>query len=115
MKNSILRILIISILFVLFSSIVVTITGLVLKWKTSAQFSDGLFWAGAIIIAIGFVNILGRTRQPYIPYGRITNLDEEDRFKLLSADTFRGNNIMFLLGISGLLLFGLASLVLKLF
>ena len=59
MKNTILRILISAILFSLISGIVVSIIGLLLGWKTSTQFSDGFFWAGAIMILIGFFSFLG--------------------------------------------------------
>ena len=63
MKNTILRILISAILFALISCIVVTIIGLMLGWKTSTQFSDGFFWAGAIMIFIGFVSYQGYSQR----------------------------------------------------
>ena len=111
MKNPILRILISAILFSLISGIVVSITGLMLGWKTSTQFSDGFFWAGVIIIAIGFVNVLGGLNQPIMPYSQSTlNLDMDERFKLWVADTLHGYNILAFLGTSGLLLFGMAGL-----
>ena len=53
MKNTIPRILISASLLSLIAGIVVTIIGLVLGWKTSIQFSDGFFWAGALMIFIG--------------------------------------------------------------
>ena len=111
MKNPILRILISAILFSLISGIVVSIIGLMLGWKTSTQFSDGFFWAGVIIIAIGFVNVLGGLNQPIMPYSQPTlNLDTDERFKLWVADTLHGYNILAFLGTSGLLLFGMAGL-----
>jgi hypothetical protein len=116
MKKTILRILIRAILLSLISAISVTVTGLILRWKTSTQFSDGFFWAGVIIFGIGFINILGRLNQPMGPYNRSTfNLNSDERFKLWMADTFHGYNTIFFLGTSGSLLFGLASLVLRLF
>ncbi|HUH98948.1 MAG TPA: hypothetical protein VLZ89_16425 [Anaerolineales bacterium] len=113
MQNPIQRILISAILFSLISGIVVTIIGLILGWKTSAQFSDGFFWAGAIMISLGILNIRGAQTQ--LPSGlatsqSATHLNSEERFKLWTADTFHGYKFMTSLGISGLLLLGLASL-----
>lgn len=113
MKNTILRSLIGASLFALIACIGVTILGLMLGWKTSIQFSNGLFWAGALMILIGFVSYQGysqRTREE-----SMVSLDPAERSNLLAADTFRGKNIMAFLGISGLLLFGLSLLVGKLF
>ncbi len=101
-KNTILRILIGATLFSLISGIVVVIIGLLLDWKTSTQFSDGLFWAGAIFISIGLVNFLGISSQravPGLPYrgSAVSNI-------------LRGHKLLAFLMISGLLLFGLSSL-----
>ena len=113
MKNTIRRILIGAILFSLISSIVVTIIGLMLGWKTSTQFSDGFFWAGAILILIGFVSFQGYSQRAI--EGPMVSLDPADRSHLWTADTFRGKNLMAFLGISGLLLFGSSFLVGRLF
>jgi hypothetical protein len=111
MKNTILRIVISAILFSLISGIIVAIIGLMLGWKTSTQFSDGFFWAGAIVIAIAFVNVLGGLNQPILPYSQSTlHLDMDERFKLWVADTLHGYHILAFLGTSGLLLFGMAGL-----
>ena len=119
MKNSILRILIPAILFSLLSGVVVAITGLMLGWKTSTQFSDGFFWAGTILIAIGFVNILGMFSQRSVSglerNQSAVHLDAAERLKIWNADILRGYNLLAFLGISGLLLFGLAILVGRLF
>jgi hypothetical protein len=111
MKNTILRILIAAILFSLVSGIVVSIIGLMHGWKTSTQFSDGFFWAGVVMILIGFVSLQGYSQ-------RTTNwppvyLDPADRGKLWAADTFRGKSLAAVFGISGLLLFGLSFLALR--
>jgi hypothetical protein len=118
MKNTILRILISAILFSLISGIVVAITGLMLGWTTSTQFSDGFFWAGAIVISIGFVNILGMFYQRTVSgleYSQSAiHLDAAKRLKIWEVDTLRGYNLLAVFGISGLLLFGLSFLVLRL-
>ena len=113
MKYTILRILIGAILLSLIAGLVVLIIGLMLGWKTSTQFSDGFFWAGAIMILIGFVSFRGyslhATNWPPI------YLDPADRAKLWAADTFHGQILMAVFGISGLLLFCLSILVPRLF
>ena len=113
MKNTILRILISAILFSLLAGIVVLIIGLMLGWKTSTQFSDGFFWAGVIMIAIGLVQFQGYSQRSID--GPPAYLDPAERSKIWSADTFHGKNLMAFFGISGLLLFGLALLVARLF
>jgi hypothetical protein len=116
MKNPILRILISAILFSLMSAVVVVIIGLTLGWKTPTQFSDGFFWAGAIMIAIGLISLLGYSERT-ISTPSVTPsvtppayLDPAERSKLRAADTFRGKRLLAFLGISGLLLFGLSYL-----
>ena len=114
MKNPILRILISAILFSLVSGLVVSIIGLMLGWKTSTQFSDGFFWAGAIVISIGFVNLLGTFSQrpsSAMQYSRsAVRLDMAELYKIWETDNLHGYDLLAFLGISGLLLFGLAGL-----
>ena len=113
MKNTILRILIGAVLFSLISGIVVSIIGLRLGWKTSIQFSNGFFWAGVIMFLIGFISFRGYSQQTtaWPP----VHLDPADRTKLWAADVFHGKILMVIFGISGLLLFGVSSLVSRLF
>jgi hypothetical protein len=113
MKNTIRRILIGAILLAFTSGIVVVIIGLTLGWKTSAQFSDGFFWAGALMIFVGLINYQGYSQRPREE--SMVSLDLAERSNLWTADTFRGKNLMAAFGISGLLLFGLSLLILKLF
>ena len=114
MNNTVLRILIGAILFSLISGIVVAITGVMLGWKTSTQFSDGFFWAGAIVISLGFLNLLGMFSQRTVSglqYSQsAVHLDATERYKIWEADILRGYKLLAFLGISGLLLFGLAGL-----
>ncbi len=113
MRNTILRLMISIILLSLISGVIITIIGLILGWKTSAQFSNGFFLGGAIMIVFGFVSFQGY-RQ------RVTNwppvqLNPDEHSNLWAADTFRGKNLMITFGISGLLLIGVSLLVLRLF
>jgi hypothetical protein len=113
MKNTNLRILIGASLFALAACIVVTILGLMLGWKTSIQFSNGFFWAGALMIIIGFVSYQGYSQRT--DPARPVSSNPAESSKLWEADTFRGKNSMAMFGISGLLLFGLSFLVGRLF
>jgi hypothetical protein len=118
MKSPILRILISAILFALTAGLVVSIIGVVLGWKTSTQFSDGDFWAGAILLSLGFVNLLGMYSQRTVSglqYSQsAVHLDAAERLKIWNADILRGYNLLAFLGISGLLLFGLSGLAILL-
>jgi len=90
MKNPFLRILIGAVFFSLVSSIVITIIGLVSGWKTSTQFSDGFFWAGAILLSIGFVNLLGMFSQRTVSGLQLSqssvHLDASERYKIWATD-----------------------------
>ena len=113
MKNPLLRVLMSAILLALVCATVVAVTGWRLGWKTPTQFSDGFFFAGAILILVGFVSFQGYRQRPtdWPPL----HLDPADRFKLWAADIAHGKNLMIFFGISGLLLFGLSLLVLRWF
>ncbi|MFN2192502.1 MAG: hypothetical protein ACK2T4_09455 [Candidatus Promineifilaceae bacterium] len=113
MMKTILRILIYAMLIMLLSSVVVWIIGLTLGWKTSTKFSDGFFWAGVIMITIGFVSFKGYSNRTM--NGPAVNLDSDDNAELWEADALRGKMILIVLGISGLLLFGLSIFISKLF
>jgi hypothetical protein len=113
-KNPILRILIRAAFFSLVSSTVVMITGLILNWKTPTQFSDGFFWAGGIMIAIGFLNVYAMYNQDGIAglqYSLKNPSDRDEGFKLWMSDTLRGYNLLAFLGTSGFLLLVMAGLI----
>ena len=113
MKNPILRILISATLFSLITGIVVSLVGLMFGWESSVQFSNGFFWAGVIMIVIGFVSYRGYSQRT--TDWPSSHLDPDKLSTLWAADTFRGKSVMALFGITGLLLFGLSFLVLRLF
>ncbi len=114
MKNSILRILIRALVLALISAIVVASTGLLRGWTTYTQFSDGFFWAGAILISTGLLNLMGmlseRTVSGLQNSQSAVHLDTAERFRIWQADTLRGYHLLALLGATGLLLFVLSGL-----
>jgi len=113
MKFTIMRIIVSAILVALISGTLVMVIGLVLGWNTSIQFSNGFFWASAIMFLFGFISFQGY-RQQTTDWPPI-HLNPDERFNLLVIDTFRGKNLMAVFGISGLLLFGSSFLVSRLF
>lgn len=116
MKNRILRVLISAIVFSLISGMVVTIAGLILHWKTTIQFSDGYFWAGAGMISLGLLNVLGGRNQSVSGLKTSESavaLDGVERTKQWAADISRGYNLFAFLGTSGLLLIGISGLALQ--
>ena len=109
MKNRILHILIGAILLSLISGVVVSIIGVIRGWNSSTQFSNVFFWAGIIMIAIGFISFQGYGHRfiGWLP----DHMDSADRANLWAIDIIRGKNLLAFFGISGLLLFGLSYLV----
>jgi hypothetical protein len=115
MLNSYRRILIGAVLLSLISSIVVALVGLISGWKTTTEFSNGFFWAGILLIGIGSVNVMARYYQPTdtrMQHSQsAVHLSADERFKIWQADLTRGHHFMAFMGIAGLLLFGIAELV----
>jgi len=65
---------------------IVSIIGLMRGWETSAQYSDGFFWAGAILILIGFISFRGYS---YSSTGGLpAKMDSGNRANLWAADAF---------------------------
>jgi hypothetical protein len=112
MKNPILRILVFIILFSIISGMVVLIIGYLQEWKTPIQFSDGFFWAGLILISLGFISFQGY--RQHVGVWPPPRLNPSESANLLNADILRGRNIMVFLGVCGLLMFCLSFLILKL-
>ena len=114
MKNPVLGILIGATIFSLLSGIVVLVVGFMLGWETYTQFSDGFFWAGAIVISVGFINLLGNYHNRTVTglqYSQsAVHLDAGERYKIWAADILHGHKLLAFLGISGVLLCGLSGL-----
>jgi uncharacterized membrane protein len=113
MKHQILRILIKASLVSLIVGSLVVIIGLTREWKTPAEFSNGFFFAGAILIFIGLISYMGYSRGSLdAPAG---HLDPAERSDLAVEDTSRGKRLMIFFTIPGVLLFGLSLLIARLF
>ena len=113
MQKHITRLLIKASLIFLAAGSLVVILGLVREWKTSLEFSNGFFLAGALLLFIGLISFQGYSRGSMdAPAAR---MDPAERAALSAEDASRGKNLMILLGISSLPLFLLSFLVARLF
>lgn len=114
MKNQIMRFISIILILSVVSAIVVLIIGLVSKWTTEVQFSNGYFYGGGVLIVVGLINAMGaRTddRVSGFQDGRINTEERQSSYQILREDIAKWNTRMVLLGISGLLLWGVAALI----
>lgn len=39
--------------------VIIALIGLIFRWQTAVQFSDGLFWAGAALAGVGILGAFG--------------------------------------------------------
>jgi hypothetical protein len=78
------------------------------------QFSNGFFYGGAVLMMMGLINVMGsRTddRMPGMSDGRINTQERESSYQQLREDISKSNIRMVFLGVSGLLLWGVAALI----
>ena len=59
MKKSCLGMLFNSVLVALAGGLIGTTIGWFMGWRTSRQFSDGLFWIGGIVMVLGLMSLIG--------------------------------------------------------
>lgn len=114
MKNVILRFLVIILIISIVSAIIVLVIGLISKWQTEIQYSNGFFYGGGILVLLGFINVMGaRTddRVTGMSDGRINTQERLSSYRLLQEDIGKGNNRLVYLGVSGVLLWGVAGLI----
>ena len=116
MKNSITRILISAVVFSLLAAIIIVIIGVIRKWSTPEEFSNGFFWAGAIVLMAGAVNSLSNLHQPtgsaqYMQ--SVGVVDRKENMRIWQEDVLNGYHLLAFLGIAGVLLLGYAVLILE--
>jgi hypothetical protein len=118
MGKTVLRFVIITALTALIGGVVVAIIGWINKWDTSVQFSNAFFYGGVILMGIGLVSVLGMRGQDTNTarqFSQVVDDSRSEQFNLLRKDIASGYYKMAFFGTAGLLLFGIAWLVLKLF
>ena len=73
---------------------VVLVIGWLSKWASATQFSDGFFWAGAILITIGSMSVVGGSRMRAdgsILYSQSAgDMNTFERSKIWVSDTMQG-------------------------
>lgn len=103
MKNGCLRTLVIAGLIALAAGGVTAAVGMRLGWNTNRQWSDGFFWAGAILLMIGLLTVVGGYGMHTNPILRVsetagsTSLPE--RTKLWVSDLARDWQVLILLAL----------------
>jgi hypothetical protein len=113
-KNSCLGLLLKVLLLAIGGGMVAAVFGWFLGWRTARAFSDGLFWAGGILLLLGFLTLIGgglmRT-QAGLLYSESAGdrLSERTRRWVQGVTEDYGSLLLFLL--SGGALMGISALV----
>ena len=100
-------------------SLIVAVIGLVLKWNTPAQFSNGFFIAGAIIVVLGTFSVTGGFQQrasfslTYAETASQASISE--RGKRMMADIHQRYGAMILMIGTGLLLICISVMIPQMF
>lgn len=115
MKSPFVRVLIFSLLLSVAACLIIGLLGLILRWDSAVKFSNGLFWAGAILIVLGGLSILGGygiRGDSTVQYGQTAgDMSVSERSKLWLKDMTQGYNMLILFLISGALTMGVSALV----
>ena len=100
-------------------SILLVVMGLLLKWKSTIQFSNAFFWAGAILVIFGVLSIFGgygmRSNFGVIYSQSAGDMNILERTKQWIADTEQSYSIYILLLFSGIILMLLSVLIGEIF
>ena len=87
----------------------------VMGWTSVVQFSDGLFTAGAFLVVIGIISVIGgyemRANFGVIYSQSAGDMNTLERSKLWIADTIQSYSTLILLVLTGLYLIGFAILI----
>ena len=100
-------------------SILLVVMGLLLKWKSTIQFSNAFFWAGAILVIFGVLSIFGgygmRSNFGVIYSQSAGDMNILERTKQWIADTEQSYSIYILLLFSGVVLMLISVLIGEIF
>ncbi len=115
MKSPIIRVMVFSLLLTVAVCLVIGLVGLIFRWDNSVDFSNGLFWAGAMLITLGVLSVLGgfgiRSRFDVQYAQSAGDMSLGERTKRWVADMTQGYNMLVLFLISGALTIGISVLV----
>lgn len=97
------------------TAIVVSIIGLISGWRNTIQFSNGMFIAGAITIAIALLFSMGGQKKQTLEIQSASdakdNLTIGERSRLWVEDLLQGYNAFLLMTLVGALLIGLSVII----
>ena len=115
MKNPFLRLIAWALLLSLLIGLLVSGAGWMLGWHTSAQFSNGFFWSGGILIILGVLSVAGgysmRSNFNVVYSQSAGDMNLGERTKRWVADMSQGYNTLIFLTLAGGVLVVLAILV----
>ena len=96
-------------------SVLLVLLGLLLSWRSAVQFSNGFFWAGAILVVFGVLSVFGgytsRSNFGVVYSQSAGDANLLERTKQWISDTEQSYSIYVLLLVSGLTLMGLSVLI----
>ncbi|HCS40561.1 MAG TPA: hypothetical protein DIW44_13380 [Anaerolineaceae bacterium] len=67
MKNKALRFITIILVITVVTGIIVLAIGLIDKWLTEIQFSNGNFYGGGVLLVVGLINAIGARTDDRMP------------------------------------------------
>ena len=115
MQKSILRLLGTTLLLAILIASLASCLGWLMGWKTSTQFSNGLFLPGGILIVLGILTIMGgygmRSDFHVIYSQSAGTMSIQERTQRWMADMTQGYNTFIFLLLTGGFLIGLAVMV----
>jgi len=115
MKKSFLRLLVTTLLLAIIIGALVSIVGWLLRWHTTTQFSNALFWPGAILIVFGILSVMGgysmRSNFGMLYSQSASDMNLRERTQRLAADMTQGYSTFIFLCLTGVFLIGLAVLI----
>jgi hypothetical protein len=116
MKQSVVRLLVTTLLLALLVGMLVSTLGwLLLRWKFATQFSNGFFLVGGILIVLGILGVLGGygMRSDFrVLYSQSAGaMSTAERAKRWAADMTQGYSAFVFLLLTGAFLVGLSVLV----
>jgi len=118
-SNFVLRMLTTGILAALGIGAVVALYGWLRGWQTAVQFSNGMFVAGAAVIILGGLAVVGgfTSRGNFaITYSQsVSAASGPERTKQMLVEILRGYNVLVFSVIAGITLIGLSILIYNLF
>jgi hypothetical protein len=110
-----LRIILSAMILALVVGLIVSVIGWLSGWNSVTRFVDGLFWSGAVFIAIGILSIVGVFRSQSNPedlYSRSTSeLTLNERLRIWLTDITQSYHAFLFFSLTGWLLVGASFLL----